>query len=252
MKRTLNSDLNLTTHFAKGLAKHGLSIEDMENYKYCGGDTDRHFNYWKLVNKNNEFATPPHKTECICGHAIEENCYIMHKTEKTILILGNCCIEKFVPDSGRTCEECGDPHQNRKVNRCNVCRIGKCDICDKKCDSKYDTCYGCKQKHISNTNKQPITNNTSMDNFVHRSCKKCNKEIKSNICDCNRKFIIINGIRFNICIRCNETINKDYNKCYSCNKIEIMNTTIKCSTCDKRIDPKYKQCYACKFKNNDN
>jgi hypothetical protein len=36
--------------------------------------------------------------------------------------LGNSCIKRFIKKSGRTCETCGEPHKNRKVNMCNKCR----------------------------------------------------------------------------------------------------------------------------------
>ncbi len=79
-------DLNLTQHFIRGLMRHGLKLEDMKDYKYCGGSKPgRHLNYWNLFNRNKKLKQPEDTDECICGHNIEENCYIIHKTSKNIL-----------------------------------------------------------------------------------------------------------------------------------------------------------------------
>ena len=44
---------------------------------------------------------------------------------------------------GRICEVCHKPHQNRIVNRCHLCRLGKCDICSIEIDPKYKKCLVC-------------------------------------------------------------------------------------------------------------
>lgn len=170
---TKTATLELTDKFIKGLANYDLTLCDIENgnWRYCGGRTGSHLNYFRLCCPEDDL--PPHAIECVCGHPIEENCYITNGEE--ILILGNSCIKKFIPKSSRTCEECGCPHQNRKdnkcndcrpkkkkgsktcercgslhrnriVNRCNNCRKGICDKCDKKCSEQYDTCYNCKYR----------------------------------------------------------------------------------------------------------
>jgi hypothetical protein len=99
------------------------------NYRYAGGDTGRHANYWRTMGRT-KAEMPPHKNICACGHEIDENCFIEHKSSGKLIVLGNCCIKRYIPDSGRTCERCGDPHKNRKDNRCNSCRLFyKCDLC---------------------------------------------------------------------------------------------------------------------------
>lgn len=134
--------LELTNKFITGLKNYGLTYDDIKNsnWKYCGGSTGRHLNYFKLVFSN--YDLPEHTNECVCGHKIIENCYI--RDGEQILVLGNCCIKKFIPKSSRTCEKCETPHKNRVVNRCNNCRKGICDKCDKKCNKSYKTCYNCK------------------------------------------------------------------------------------------------------------
>lgn len=111
----------LTKKFLEGLKKYNLTYDDIikSGWKYCGGDTGRHYNYYKICRKDADL--PGHKDNCVCGHYIEENCYITNG--ERILVLGNCCIKKFVPKHSRTCEECGVTHRNRKVNRCNACKM---------------------------------------------------------------------------------------------------------------------------------
>ena len=136
------ASLELSKRFIKGLEDYNLTYDEIKNsnWKYCGGDKEgRHLNYFKLSCKNDDL---PHKVnECVCGHRIVENCYITDGEQ--ILVLGNCCIQKFIPKSSRTCEKCGEPHKNRVVNRCNNCRKGVCDECDKECELKYKKCYKC-------------------------------------------------------------------------------------------------------------
>lgn len=133
--------MNLTEKFIKGLKDYQLSMEQMDNWSYCGGNTGRHKNYFKLACPDDDI--PELVDKCVCGHRIVENCYITDG--ENILILGNCCIKKFIKNCGRTCEECKKPHKNRKDNRCNDCRDKnpRCLDCKKKIDGFYTKCYSC-------------------------------------------------------------------------------------------------------------
>ena len=136
---------NINLRFIKGLNKHGLNFEDVSNnWKYAGGDTGRHFNYYKLCHSQLEF--PGHEDVCICSHPIFENCYITNGDK--FLVVGNCCIKRFIKKATRTCDTCGEPHKNRTVNRCNQCRLTKCDKCGKKCNEEYKLCYLCAKEKI--------------------------------------------------------------------------------------------------------
>jgi hypothetical protein len=137
------ASLNLTRKFIEGLKNYDLSYEQIskQGWKYCGGDTGSHLNYFKLFWDDDDL--PPHANECVYGHQIKYNCYITDADEEQILVLGNCCIKKFVPKSSRTCEKCGEPHKNRVVNRCHACRVGVYDGCGKKCNKSYKKCYNC-------------------------------------------------------------------------------------------------------------
>ena len=129
--------------FERGLIKHNLSLEEIKNgdWKYAGGCQGRHLNYFNLIKQTKDLKMPLKVDKCICGHHIEENCYITNGDR--IIVLGNCCIKKFIPKNTRTCSECGEPHKNRIVDRCNECRVGVCDGCGKDIAEKYKKCYTC-------------------------------------------------------------------------------------------------------------
>ena len=161
--------INFLKRFQNGLMqKYNMTIEDLEAYKYCGGTKGSHKNYWKI--QYGDTPLPDRENKCVCGHHIVENCYITNGKE--LLVLGNCCIKKFVPKSTRTCEKCGEPHKNTTVNSCNACRpksnktcekcgqphknrvvkicndcrVGVCEGCGKKIDERYKKCYSCNFK----------------------------------------------------------------------------------------------------------
>jgi len=125
-------ETKISKQFQKGLAEYDLSIDDLTKWRYCGGNKGRHLNYFRKCCPNDD--KPENKDECICGHAIVENCYITNGPE--LLIVGNCCINRFLPkeNAGRSCEICKKRHKNRKDNLCHDCRKnnGKtCEICRK-------------------------------------------------------------------------------------------------------------------------
>jgi hypothetical protein len=130
------------------LKLNGLTWDDFQQFKYCGGDTGRHLNYWKLV--MGETPLPEADDKCLCGVAIVEQCFVSRDSGDSIdlLVLGNCCIKRFMPgeNSGRTCDKCGAAHRNRKINKCNECKKGVCITCGMvfKGGSKRCYCYRCK------------------------------------------------------------------------------------------------------------
>jgi len=134
----------LTKRFIEGLAHYELTPMMMKNYKYCGGNKKSHANYFELLNKHREF--PEEKDHCLCGHKITENCYITDG--KTTLVLGNCCIQKFIEKSGRTCDKCEKSHRSRLMNRCKDCRKIYCDDCGiKKSNPYYKKCFPCNKSN---------------------------------------------------------------------------------------------------------
>jgi hypothetical protein len=138
---SVTPSVELTKKFIKGLKNYDLTYEEIVEgkWKYCGGRSGRHLNYFKLCCQNDDL--PEQVNECVCGHTISENCYITDGEQ--ILVLGNCCIIKFCPKSSRTCEKCEAPHKNRKVNRCNDCRTDICSTCKKGQIYRNKRCFYC-------------------------------------------------------------------------------------------------------------
>jgi hypothetical protein len=156
----------ISQKFINGLKEYELTMEQAQkDFKYCGGDggvdrrkytlflqkkiqatqlldkPNRHLNYWMIANRNIDL--PDCVENCICGHFILENCYIENITTGEVLVLGNCCIKRFIPKSGRTCAKCGNPHRRRKINLCFDCSSGRCSNCGVDCNPSYKTCWGC-------------------------------------------------------------------------------------------------------------
>jgi len=81
---------------------------DKENYVnewiYAGGSNfGRHLNWFRTCYPDKEL--PEHKTNCICTKEIAENCYISNKVDGRFVVVGNCCIKRYLPEdaSCRTC-----------------------------------------------------------------------------------------------------------------------------------------------------
>lgn len=166
---------SISQQFINGLKKYNVSPDELKNWKYCGGDKGRHKRYFRLCFKDRKI--PSKKELCICGHAINENCYIVDKN-LNILVLGNCCIKRFIKKSSRTCEKCETPHKNRVVNRCNKCRKGICDYCDKRCNPSYKQCFKC----YVNEESKYITDSSSDDDkpTIKKKSKKKSKSDSSS------------------------------------------------------------------------
>lgn len=103
----------------------------MKTWKYCGGQTldedgnvepDAHSNYFALFPHLQRFVPYPPLTKCVCSHRIHQNCFITNTEENRLIVVGNCCIKRFMENCSRTCSYCVKPHRNRKDNLCNVCR----------------------------------------------------------------------------------------------------------------------------------
>lgn len=113
--------------FTKGLKKYNLTFNDVKTqYKYIGGNNGSHLRYYLLVNNikpNTIFNLPKKQKKCICGHDIKHNSYIQDINNKNnIIVLGSCCIKRFIDKKGRTCQTCLKPHKNLKDNYCSSCR----------------------------------------------------------------------------------------------------------------------------------
>ena len=126
-------------------------VEDMhkKGWVYLGGEATTnnkaHTNYWEL-SKNSYNLTdedkPAHSGICKCGEQIRYNCWILNKETREIKIIGGVCIKKFTGGKLRVCDECGEPHRNRVINKCNECRVGWCN-CGASINPCYKKCYDC-------------------------------------------------------------------------------------------------------------
>jgi len=207
----------LSARFKKGLDDEGIPLKDIDNgtWKYAGGDSNEHLRYFHQCRF--KIRAPLHKEWCICGQEIKENCYITDLNR--FVIIGNCCIKKFLAKSGRTCELCGEPHRHRIGNLCKACRVGRCWTCTKPIDRKYTSCWTCKNEDHSSDESESESKSTS---------------------ESDREYI-------KTCTDCDKPIDKKYTKCWSCNQSKPSHKDHSgiCINCDKSIDCKYIRCYTC-------
>jgi hypothetical protein len=132
--------------------RHGLSLDELMKFKYGGGrvfddGTLSHHHYFQMLSETGEIITemPSIEKYCLCDHAITNNCFIVNDAGDKLIVLGRCCIKRFMRNgSRRTCSTCAEPHRNTCVNRCNVCRINVCDKCGTKITGTQKICFRCK------------------------------------------------------------------------------------------------------------
>ena len=112
------------THLEK--FKEGLERwtgdRELSNYRYYGGDSNSHLQYFLQTLGRHPSEMPERRPCCVCGVAIVEQCFLEHLSSKALVVVGNCCIKRYVPKSGRTCDGCGARHRNRRDNLCRACR----------------------------------------------------------------------------------------------------------------------------------
>lgn len=171
----------ISRKFKDGLEKIGKTIEEISMWRYCGGNDDGHELYFKML-FGERFM--PQSENCVCETKIKTCCYITpDKTDRhaDILVLGSCCIKRFIPkdNRGKRCQRCNNPHRNNMIDMCSSCikddikrekerereynRIKKQTDCEK-CikvimEGKYKRCYECNMK------KKGIV--------LEETCKKC-------------------------------------------------------------------------------
>lgn len=91
-------------------------------WTYAGGDRGSHLSWYKTAFFDRNFTHRPIPQRiCICSHEIIENCYIYNKVNHIMIVVGNCCIKKFLAHK-RTCNVCQLPHQRRKFACCKECQ----------------------------------------------------------------------------------------------------------------------------------
>jgi len=107
--------------FKEGL-RRWTGDDDVANYRYYGGDQGRHLSYFVNTLHRRPTDMPDRRAFCVCGIKIMEQCFLEHEPSKELVVVGNCCIRRYVPKAGRTCDCCGEGHRNRRDNLCHACR----------------------------------------------------------------------------------------------------------------------------------
>lgn len=215
-------------NFFKALAANSPDGSNaVTNWEYAGGDTGRHFNYFKIKFPPGT-GFPPYATECICEHPIKENCFIQCKLNRDmLLVVGNCCIDTYfdTADKGRKCEDCGARHRNRIDNKCNECRKTECTRCKLRFKGKGTLCHVCRFQ-----------------------CRKCSAVIDKHerYCD-EHKPKVVSPIRLHPCLECKGTFMDHWQEqyCYHCRVFSH------CVNCHTRVAAGYwcaehqPRCYEC-------
>lgn len=129
--------------FKLGLEERGIKYQDlMTDWKYVGGDggsrgnSMKNYQMKKIHQANYKFNYgdndyPPLDEECVCGHYIQENCYLARKDDiSTMMIVGSCCIRRFM----------GSDTMKRKCIKCDANTQCKNRICGK-CEDKVELAH---------------------------------------------------------------------------------------------------------------
>ena len=218
----------LTDKFIEGLKNYNLTYDDIIKYgwMYAGGDYNEHLRYFWLISEGTNLTQPYKKDFCVCGVSIKRNAYIMNGDKTRIIVIGSCCIKRFIPIKTRTCELCGKPHKNRNTNKCNDCKIvpkkGKiCVLCAKphrnrivnKCDDCRGMCIKCKTDITSRYNYAKYEKCRKCESI--KECILCKKEHTNRVDKCDH---CCNKFKNGVCADCGKKCNEKYKRCYYCNK----------------------------------
>ena len=116
----------ISQKFLNGLKQHQMDFLDIKDWIYCGGNQDSYYEYFKLCYPD---TIAPTAENCVCGNGISICCYIRENVNapvEDILIVGSCCIKKFLPNGfTRFCTDCNAEHKRYKHNICFDCEKAK-------------------------------------------------------------------------------------------------------------------------------
>lgn len=245
--------MDLTQRFTEGLLNYDLTLDEIQSgkYVYAGGDTG--ISHTKYLDMSG-ITKPDKEKHCVCGHKISKNFYIYNSADDIILVLGSCCILKFMPKQYRlrTCRNCKKPHRNIKINQCNDCRKNKCKKCNidisypnKRCEDckKGKPCSECGTRHNNrvtdkcNECRINLCNQCGRD--IHHPYTRCSKCINADYK--TSKPIYISKPK-GICHKCAKTCGENYSECYIC---KFGGTKNKCIICNKWCGDNFIKCYDC-------
>ena len=243
---------------------YGLTVEEVrEHFKYSGGDgnrecdasynsvrASRHLAYWHLTRGSE--PTPLHRNQCICNVKIVENCYLVDtRNRDLIVIVGNCCIERFCSEdkAGRTCDKCGARHRNSKYNLCNECKPPsgwiKCEECNEPCRKRDKLCETHKMiEEIEDAENRKLKR--MFDRVDRAIAEKQKIEMKQK----QQSTATMSDTEEELERKCacGKVLTGSYSKCYNCYKGIDPNATHPCETCEKPVKGTFKNCFSCNKK----
>lgn len=96
-------------------------LGDFTKYEQLGGYKKACKNNYMSSFENAGVIFPDLTNRCECTHkiSIDNNCYIRHIETKKILVVGNCCINKF--QIKKKCSLCQSIHKRFKSHICTTC-----------------------------------------------------------------------------------------------------------------------------------
>lgn len=199
----------LEKRFINGCINLELDPEDVKKYKRVGSSDYPQLWYKYFPDCDDPLTSGIRHTHCICGAEIlyqhwiakDLDCELIE--DKTLLVIGSECINKFMFNKKkvRYCLKCNGQHQNRNVMLCNSCDPAKqpkpkipCNFCDTLVRGG-NTCCAKHQKQR-----------------IHQKCYKCGDYNNRGYYECNKcKW----GER-HLCPRCKKKYVVNYQCCYPC------------------------------------
>jgi hypothetical protein len=208
---------DLTSKFKTRLWKeYGLRPKDLDDWQYAGGDYNEKEPWHAKFKKEFKIKTdwPERADECVCGVEIMYNCFISNRERDWVLVIGRCCINKFIGPNRRRCEICYEPHRNRKRNMCKACyKTSKCkgcgDILDRDEPHKAERmCINCKSEYdYSEFERQ----RAEYEEGILRAAKEIKERRKAEE---EREAA---KLKFVTCNRCNKKQHRSiYKMCWAC------------------------------------
>ena len=130
------AERKISTKFLNGLWRHeGLKHDDLNDWQYGGGDYREYDGYKAHAEFKRQFILacpwPEYKTSCVCDTVIIYNHFVANRARDRVIVVGKCCIDKFLGPNRKRCEVCYNPHRKRGRNLCDACikKHGVCSDC---------------------------------------------------------------------------------------------------------------------------
>lgn len=114
--------------YVGGCCSHRIAQQALETGRVldtkpkCFARCNVHINYARIAYPFQRRKRPCVVQRCVCGTKITLNCWIMDPAKEKLITIGSCCVKEFMNKAGRSCDVCGNLHNNRKDNVCNDCR----------------------------------------------------------------------------------------------------------------------------------